>query len=194
MKELVSIQSKLKAPKNQRNSFGNYNYRNAEDILEALKPLLKESECYLTISDDIIVVDDRFYVKATATITNKEDKSVSVSAFARETLSKKGMDESQITGSTSSYARKYALNGLFCIDDTKDSDHNCKHDDKETEEDKRNNEICGYIKAVTTKFTDDRLSKLLDMIRELPEPYYTDRVRQFKAHIKQIGHSYIIKD
>jgi hypothetical protein len=121
MEKLISIQSELKAPKNQRNSFGNYNYRSCEDILEAVKPLLAKHSCTLTITDDIIVAGDRVYVKATATLSDgNTDKQVS--AFAREAETKKGMDESQITGSASSYARKYALNGLFLIDDTKDAD------------------------------------------------------------------------
>lgn len=119
MKILNKIQKDLNVPKGQYNSFGKYKYRSCEDILEAVKPLL--GEAVLTISDEIIMQGERFYVKATATLT--EDKeSVSVSAYAREPLEKKGMDSSQITGATSSYARKYALNGLFCIDDTKDAD------------------------------------------------------------------------
>ena len=117
--KLAMIQRTLKAPKGQYNSFGKYKYRNCEDILEAVKPLL--NECVLTISDDIQLIGDRFYVKATATLQYQE-LSVSVSAFAREALDKKGMDDSQITGAASSYARKYALNGLFLIDDTKDAD------------------------------------------------------------------------
>lgn len=126
MKELINIQSELKAPKNQRNNFGKYNYRSCEDILEAVKPLLKEQECALTISDDIIIVGDRIYVKATVTI-RKGESQVSTSAMAREPLSQKGMSECQITGSASSYARKYALNGLFAIDDTKDADATNQH-------------------------------------------------------------------
>ena len=122
MKELIIIQTRLNAPKNQRNKFGGFNYRSAEDILESLKPLLKETECFLNITDAIELVGDRYYIKATATITNKEGVQVSSSAYAREELAKKGMDASQITGSTSSYARKYALNGLFAIDDNKDAD------------------------------------------------------------------------
>lgn len=128
MKELNLIQTKLNAPKNQRNTFGNYNYRSCEDILEALKPLLKETGCTVTISDDIVLIGDRYYIKATATITNESGESISNSAFAREPLNRKGSDESQITGATSSYARKYALNGLFCIDDNKDPDVTNTHD------------------------------------------------------------------
>lgn len=122
MKELNIIQTRLNAPKNQRNSFGKYNYRSAEDILQAVKPLLKETGCTLTLDDDIVAVGDRIYVKATATLTNPDDHVERTTAFAREPLSKKGSDESQITGAASSYARKYALNGLFAIDDNKDPD------------------------------------------------------------------------
>lgn len=122
MKELQSIQSKLKAPKSQYNDFGKYPYRSCEDILEAVKPLLAEEKCTLTISDDITMIGDWIYVKATATLTNESGTKEQTTAFAREEAVKKGMDAAQITGSASSYARKYALNGLFCIDDTKDPD------------------------------------------------------------------------
>ena len=122
MKELIMIQQWLKAPKGQYNSFGKYHYRSCEDILEAVKKLLGDQSCILDISDELVLIGDRYYVKATATITNSEGKSVSTTAFAREPIDKKGVDESQITGMASSYARKYALNGLFCIDDTKDAD------------------------------------------------------------------------
>lgn len=122
MKELVNIQSSLQVPKNQYNSFGNYKYRSAEDILEAAKPLLKENECTLIVSDEITQIGDRIYVKATATIKNSAGETETASAFAREAETKKGMDDSQATGSATSYARKYALGGLFCIDDTKDAD------------------------------------------------------------------------
>jgi len=134
MKNLIKIQSELKAPKNQRNDFGKYNYRNCEDILEAVKPLLDKYECTLTISDDIVEVGGRVYVKATATIYDIIlGVGSSVSAFAREPEQQKGMSESQITGASSSYARKYALNGLFLIDDTKDSDATNTHDKETTQ-------------------------------------------------------------
>lgn len=120
--ELVYIQYHLKAPKNQRNNFGGYNYRSCEDIMEAVKPLLYETNCTLTVSDEVVVVADRIYVKATAILRTPSGLEYQNSAFAREPISKKGQDESQITGAASSYARKYALNGLFCIDDTKDAD------------------------------------------------------------------------
>lgn len=121
MESLIKIQSELVAPKDLYNKFGNYNYRSAESILEAVKPLLSKYGAELTISDDVVLVGDRVYVKATVSITDgKETKTVT--AFAREPSEKKGMDSSQITGATSSYARKYALNGLFLIDDSKDAD------------------------------------------------------------------------
>ena len=115
------IQHKLKAPKGQYNSFGKYNYRSCEDILEGVKPLLKEHDLALLINDEIVQIGERYYVKATAKITDGRE-IVSATAYAREPDTKKGMDESQITGATSSYARKYALNALLCIDDTKDAD------------------------------------------------------------------------
>ena len=115
------IQHKLKAPKGQYNSFGKYNYRSCEDILEGVKPLLKEHDLALLIDDEIVQIGERYYVKATAKITDGRE-CVSATAYAREPDTKKGMDESQITGATSSYARKYALNALLCIDDTKDAD------------------------------------------------------------------------
>ena len=122
MKELIEIQKELKAPKGQYNSFGKYKYRSAEDILESVKPLCAKYGCELTLSDEMVYIGDRYYIKATAKIEHEGSSSVSVSAYAREAETKKGMDESQITGTASSYARKYALNGLFCIDDTKDAD------------------------------------------------------------------------
>lgn len=122
MKELIAIQSELKAPKNQFNKFGGYKYRKAEDILEAVKPLLNKQKCTLTITDDIVMVGNRIYVKATATIKNEKGECETTTGWAREDETKKGMDGSQITGASSSYARKYALNGLFAIDDNADSD------------------------------------------------------------------------
>lgn len=121
--KLMAIQTELKAPKGQYNSYGKYNYRSCEDILEALKPLLKAHNCSLVISDDVEQIGDRYYIKATATLLDNEgEDKIQNKAFARESLDKKGMDDSQITGTASSYARKYCLNGLFLIDDTKDAD------------------------------------------------------------------------
>lgn len=122
MKELIAIQSELKAPKSQFNKFGGYKYRKAEDILEAVKPLLNKQKCTLTITDDIVMVGNRIYVKATATIKNEKGECETTTGWAREEETKKGMDGSQITGASSSYARKYALDGLFAIDDDADSD------------------------------------------------------------------------
>ena len=121
IEKLVSIQSELKAPKGQTNKFGGYKYRSCEDILEALKPHLKEQGLFLSITDELVAQGNRYYIKASAIITDGVDRW-SVDGWAREEENKKGMDSSQITGASSSYARKYALNGLFGIDDTKDSD------------------------------------------------------------------------
>ena len=122
MKELIAIQSTLNAPKGQYNTFGKYKYRSCEDILGAVKPLLNKFGCTLTISDDVVMVGTRIYIKSTATITNSAGEKEVTTAYAREEDQKKGMDASQVTGAASSYARKYALNGLFAIDDTKDAD------------------------------------------------------------------------
>ena len=127
-KKLMGIQTKLKAPKSQRNSFGNYNYRSCEDILEAVKPLLDEFKVALTIKDEIILIGERYYIKATATLIDIDTgDTTETSAYARESAEKRGMDSSQVTGATSSYARKYALNGLFAIDDNKDADATNTH-------------------------------------------------------------------
>lgn len=126
MKRLVAVQAALKAPKGQFNKFGGYKYRSCEDILEAVKPLLLEQGLQLTITDEPVEVGGRIYIKATATVTDGSE-TATVSGYAREAETKKGMDESQITGTASSYARKYALNGLFLIDDTKDADATNDH-------------------------------------------------------------------
>ena len=120
-KQLIEVQKELKAPKGQYNSFSKFKYRSAEDVLEAVKPINVKLGLLLTLSDEPILIGDWHYIKATATITNGEDVHA-VAAYARESQVKKGMDDSQITGTASSYARKYALNGLYLIDDTKDAD------------------------------------------------------------------------
>ena len=122
--EWLKITSELVAPKNRKNTFGGYNYRSCEDILEAVKPLLKKYECNLLLSDEVVCIGNANYIKATAMLVNKEGQSVQATGLAREETNKKGMDSPQMTGTASSYARKYALNGLFCIDDTKDADTN----------------------------------------------------------------------
>lgn len=119
---LAAVQSELKAPKGQFNKFGGYHYRSCEDILEAVKPILKAHDLALHLADEPAMVGERYYIKATATLADFTGQQISSTAYAREPLDKKGMDDSQITGTASSYARKYALNGLFCIDDTKDAD------------------------------------------------------------------------
>lgn len=120
--ELVRIQTAIKAPKNQYNKFGGYNYRSCEDIMEAVKPLLLETGCTLVVSDEVVLVGERYYVKATATLTAPGGEQWCNTAYAREAADKKGMDAAQVTGAASSYARKYALSGLLCLDDNKDAD------------------------------------------------------------------------
>lgn len=145
MNILSKIQTELKAPKNQRNNFGNYNYRSCEDILEGLKVPLDKYECSVVLSDDIKMIGDRIYVMSTAKLCKDGEVLGEATAFAREPLQQKGMNEAQITGSASSYARKYALNGLFAIDDNKDADTNEHRDNANnrpvqkvlSEEDKR---------------------------------------------------------
>ncbi|HDF3854601.1 TPA: ERF family protein [Clostridioides difficile] len=140
--KLVNIQSTLKAPKSQFNSVGKYNYRSCEDILEGLKPILKEEKALVVLDDNIVQIGNRFYVEATATLIDAETgEKISVKALAREDETKKGMDLAQVTGSVSSYARKYALNGLFCIDDTKDSDATNKHGNEQKKKEVNESEL-----------------------------------------------------
>ena len=163
--KLVAIQSELKAPKNQRNDFGKYNYRSCEDIFEAVKPLLAKYGVILVISDDLVEVGGRNYVKATATLTNVGEQQAKISncAFAREEETKKGMDGSQITGASSSYARKYALNGLFLIDDTRDSDATNTHGKEESKEEKPKEE-----KKAENKLSGKKASaKQIELIKTL---------------------------
>lgn len=145
--KLSEIQNTLKAPKSQFNKFGNYKYRNCEDILEALKPLLHSFKLALTLNDEIVMIGARFYVKAIAKITDGTNTEIST-AFAREAETQKGMSDAQLTGSASSYARKYALNGLFCIDDTKDDDSN---DDDKKENGNKTNGNNNYVNNTEKK-------------------------------------------
>ena len=138
IKKLIKVQDQLKAPKNQYNDFGGYNYRSCEDIVEAVKPLLHAEGLLMTISDELVQRDSRYYIKATVKVTDGEE-SVVVDGWAREAENKKRMDPSQITGASSSYARKYALNGMFAIDDTKDADDLNKHGEGNNKKDKPNN-------------------------------------------------------
>ena len=168
--KLNHIQVTLNAPKNLYNSFGKYKYRNLEGIFEGLKPLLKETGCAVTVSDEIVCVNEMNYIKATATLSNGSDESISVTGWARESVSKKGMDDSQITGATSSYARKYAMNGLFAIDDTVDAD---------TEEYKNENEIKAKKKTVRAPnkakqnkdLTDVQKAEIMRLIKNVEKSY-----------------------
>ena len=187
MKRLIAIQQALKAPKNQKNAFGGYNYRSCEDILEAVKPLLAKQNLALIINDDIIAIDGRFYVKATATIIDDEGKTVAqTSALAREEESKKGMDASQLTGSTSSYARKYALNGLFAIDDTKDADATNTHG-KDKKEEIDDASIIKGLKACNSlpslvKYKDDYKNKVKDV--ETFKAEYSKMYKKFEIKVE----------
>lgn len=178
--KLLNIQNELKAPKSQFNAFGKYKYRNAEDILESVKPLCFKYKAALTLSDEIVLIGERHYVKATATLTDIEKPELKIwtTAYAREEESKKGMDGSQVTGASSSYARKYALNGLFNIDDTKDSDSTNTHgkDDKETTtQEVTNEEIlklfalaeqAGYSKDTVFKQAKEKYKKEVENLKK----------------------------
>jgi hypothetical protein len=172
MELLNKIQKELKAPKNLRNTFGNYNYRSAESILDAVKPLLESGT--ITCSDELVMIGTRFYVKATATLSDGKE-SISTTAFAREAETKKGMDESQITGATSSYARKYALNGLFAIDDIKDSD---SLDNREKPENQPGVPIPPKIKPPTPPVPTLGTNKLAtkDQVREIEDLLTTSTI------------------
>lgn len=167
--KLVKVQSELKAPKGQYNSFGKYRYRSCEDIVESVKPILAKYNLVLNLSDELLLVGDRYYIKASAMITDGETRIIS-SAYAREPESKKGMDESQVTGTASSYARKYALNGLLAIDDTKDADTDeyaniTKLDEKllkECEELKIDlNKVAVYLKKSVDAITNEDLKRCI---------------------------------
>jgi len=183
MEQLNKIQQELKAPKNQRNDFWNYNYRSAEDILEAIKPLLWKA--ILTISDEVVLVWNRIYVKATATIKSK-DEEMNSTAFAREPESQKWMNEAQITWSASSYARKYALNGLFAIDDTKDADAINKHwkgGKEETTSNYPNNDNLPWIADENIQAL-EKLSKewTVMTMKQVREKYKVSKVNQVKLN------------
>ena len=167
--KIVRVQSELKAPKGQFNSFGNFKYRSCEDILEAVKPLLATYDLVLKIEDDIVLIGDRYYIKATAMVTDGI-QSLTTSAFAREPKDKKGMDEAQITGATSSYARKYALNGLFAIDDARDADSD---DNSEKSQEK----VAKVEKPQTKQIT----KKQYDILNNLDLKYQEGACRKFKV-------------
>ena len=191
MKELVAIQTELKAPKSQYNQFGGYYYRSQEDILEALKPLLKKHKCFLTISDDIVLIGDRFYVKAIARLTNSEGQFVENTAFAREPERKKGMDEAQITGATSSYARKYALNGLFAIDDTKDADATNTHQEEDQAEEVVTADQVLELEALIEKAGVDRQKFMeyfgIQKLEDMPAKSYGPAIAILKKKLEKNG-------
>lgn len=166
--KVTRVQSELKAPKGQYNSFGKYRYRSQEDILEAVKPILAKYGLFINVSDEIVMIGERYYIKATATIGDGAN-SISTNAYARESAEKKGMDESQVTGTASSYARKYALNGLLAIDDTKDADtdeYAGKTSDKSSEGSQQSTHRLATPKQVEilkSRYTGDNLAKLLEV-------------------------------
>ena len=188
--KLMRIQTQIKAPKNLYNSFGKYNYRNAEGICEAVKPFLEKENVSLILVDDMVAIGNRYYLKATARLfDNENNESIEVSAFAREPEQKKGMDESQITGTASSYARKYALNGLFLLDDTKDADTDEYHNQTAYQQANENkttvtSEQVGKLKLemIRTGATEQyiceyyKLNKLIDMTQE----QYVNAMGMFK--------------
>ena len=179
--KLMLIQASLKAPKNQKNAFGGYNYRSCEDILEAVKPLLYDTQTTLTISDEMVEVGGRIYVKATATLKDCETWEIieQNSAYARESESKKWMDDSQITWATSSYARKYALNGLFCIDDVKDADATNTHwkEEKATKKsESKENPNWWFQKASTNKEFMEKCMDEDNFIRTIKWKYDVDDI------------------
>lgn len=173
--KLVEIQQRLKVPKNQLNKFGGYNYRSCEDIFEAVKPFL--GDLSLTVSDELMNIGDRYYVQATAILSDGKT-SIRNIAYARESESKRGMDEAQITGATSSYARKYALNGLFLLDDVKDADATNKHEEEPPKEPKSNI-------PETPKITDRERSKIaLEKISILFDEFFDTRGVKAELHAK----------
>jgi hypothetical protein len=172
---LAEIQAKLKAPKGQRNNFGNYSYRSCEDILEALKPIINPIGFWVTLNDEIVQIGERYYVKATATITNGKDSWFNT-AYAREEESKKGMDGSQVTGASSSYARKYALNGLLSIDDTKDSDATNTHG----KDDIKPTTLGPKISEDKRWITDEQFAKLCEQVKAGD----TDAIKRAQEKVK----------
>jgi len=179
--KLLAIQTELKAPKGNYNAFGKYKYRSCEDILEAIKPLLKKHDCCLAISDELVSIGDRYYIKATVSIINVDGedkfKPIIVTGYAREAESQKGFDAMQLTGSTSSYARKYALNGMFLIDDTKDSDVTNKHG-KDNDKKKADEDILKQIRGCRKV---EELQLLRNSITEEDYPLYKDKFTTRRA-------------
>lgn len=165
MKELITIQSELKAPKSQFNSFGGYKYRKAEDILEAVKPLLAKEKCTLVLTDEVVCVGNRIYVKSLATLKNNSGEMETSVGYAREEETKKGMDGSQITGASSSYARKYALNGLFAIDDNADSDTTNTYTKSETSTQQASQSAVQQAASVASKYNPNNLQEAMNYLK-----------------------------
>ena len=200
--KLINVQNELKAPKSQYNSFGKYSYRNCEDILEALKPILLKHKAAVIITDEVVFIEGRFYIKATAKFIDIESsETIESVAYAREEESKKGMDCSQVTGASSSYARKYSLNGMFCIDDTKDADtlntDNSKGNNSVQNNSKANNTFklseaqIKRIKAINNKagYTNEQLEnsimkKFNKKLEELTKAEYDNICSKLEAKIK----------
>lgn len=196
--KLLAIQTKLKAPKGQYNNFGKYSYRSAEDILEAVKPLNAEQGVLLTITDEIKEIGGRVYVVATATVSDGTD-TLQVSAFAREPENKKGMDDSQITGATSSYARKYALNGLYAIDDNKDADTDEHKQQQENAHKKQQGQKQQAQKQQQQKqekgFTEQELHELVEKYVRNIEALGVDRAKliEFVCNKHSVGNLFDLK-
>ena len=195
--KLLAIQTKLKAPKGQYNSFGKYSYRSAEDILEAVKPLNAEQGVLLTITDEIKEIGGRVYVVATATVSDGTD-TLQVSAFAREPENKKGMDESQITGATSSYARKYALNGLYAIDDNKDADtdeHKQQQENAPKKQQAQKQQAQKQQKQQEQGFTQKELHELVEKYVRNIEALGVDRAKliEFVCNKHSVGNLFDLK-
>lgn len=173
--KLLAIQQELKAPKGQYNSFGKYKYRSCEDILEAVKPICAKHNALLILSDELVYMGDRYYIKATASLIDTEDDlngEIDNTAYAREEETKKGMDGSQITGTASSYARKYALNGLFCIDDTKDADTDEYKKQEEKPEPKVDKKIIDLINKLATEYAEFKNGNADELIK-----YYLNKYK-----------------
>lgn len=195
--KLLAIQTKLKAPKGQYNSFGKYSYRSAEDILEAVKPLNAEQGVLLTITDEIKEIGGRVYVVATATVSDGTDE-LKVSAFAREPENKKGMDESQITGATSSYARKYALNGLYAIDDNKDADtdeHKQQQENAPKKQQAQKQQAQKQQQQQEKGFTEQELHELVEKYVRNIEALGVDRAKliEFVCNKHSVGNLFDLK-
>lgn len=187
-KKLINIQSELKVPKGQFNKFGNYKFRNCEDILEAVKPLCKKNNAVVIVNDEIQQIGERFYVKATVTFIDIESgENIQNTAYAREENEKKGMDGSQLTGTASSYARKYALNGLFCIDDTKDADTTTVEEHEEQEKVISEKLANGLNKAIENSNMSQKVIDLIlngygyTNIAEIKSKDYMKIVNEFRA-------------